>query len=122
MHGMILLCGIMIIIAVIVVLILYLPTLIKWHISQRKRDKQLDKVESIELGMSEDEMLDTMGGRYNKSLMWNGRVKYSWRFSNGRSYANKRSYRPNERVYSGIRKVDIYCSNGFVDEIRPYNL
>lgn len=87
--------------------------------SEKKQQK--NNVESIELGMSEEEMLSIMGTNYNKSLLKNNRVKYEYRFSNGTSTGY--SYRGvSSRTYHGVRKVAIYCKDGVVEEVRPYNL
>jgi hypothetical protein len=83
-----------------------------------RRTGQKNNIESIELGMSEEEMLDIMSGyKYNKSLLKNNRVKYEFRFNNSSSY----SYR-GYRTYQGVRKVAIYCKDGIVEEVRPYNV
>ncbi|WP_024865644.1 hypothetical protein [Butyrivibrio sp. FCS014] len=80
-----------------------------------------NRVAKISLGMSENEMLKIMGRRYNKSLLKNDRVKYEWRYSNGGSTGS--SYRGNSvRKYHGVSKVDIYCKNGCVEEVRPHNI
>lgn len=71
--------------------------------------------------MSESEMLKIMGRRCNKSLLKNNRVKYEWRYSNGGSIG--RSYKGiSVRKYNGVSKVDIYCKNGYVEEVRPHNI
>ena len=77
---------------------------------------QLKRYESVSIGMSEAEMLQIMGGGYNKSSLKNNRNKYEWRI-------NATSYGKNGfRAYSGVRKVDIYTKDGRVEEIRPYNV
>ena len=92
-----------------------------YRIFKIPQDVQQNKVSLITLGMPEDEMLAIMGNRYNKSLLKNNRVKYEWRYSNGGSYGS--SFKGfSTRFYSGVRKVDIYCKNGFVKEVKPYNL
>ena len=68
-----------------------------------------NRVNKISLGMSESEMFKIMGRRYNKSLLKNNRVKYEWRYSNGGRYSN-------------VIKVDIYCKNGCVEEVRSHNI
>lgn len=90
-------------------------------IGKARQTSQRDKVESITLGMPEDEMLSIMGNDYNRSLLKNNRVKYEWRYSNGSStgYYN-RGY--SARQYHGVRKVTIYCKNGVVEEVKPYNV
>lgn len=77
---------------------------------------QLKKYSRIELGMLEEEMLNIMGGGYNKSLLKNGSVKYEWRLNGTSSSAG------GVRSYSGVKKVDIYCKEGEVIEVRPYNV
>lgn len=86
-----------------------------------RRKEQKSTVEQIELGMSEEEMLSIMGGNPNRSLLKNNRVKYEWRYSNGSStgYSHK-GY--STRQYHGVRKVTIYCKDGYVEEVKPYNL
>lgn len=85
------------------------------------RERRRNRVNHISLGMSESKMLKIMGRRYNKSLLKNNRVKYEWRYSNGVSTGT--SYRGvSVRKYSGVSKVDIYCKNGCVEEVRPYNI
>ncbi len=76
------------------------------YVIKIERRKRVDK---ISLGMSESKMLKIMGRRYNKSLLKNNRVKYEWRYSNGGRYSN-------------VIKVDIYCKNGCVEEVRSHNL
>ncbi|SCY17778.1 hypothetical protein SAMN02910451_01638 [Butyrivibrio hungatei] len=76
------------------------------YVIKLERRKCVDK---IHVGMSESKMFKIMGRRYNKSLLKNGRVKYEWRYSNGGRYRN-------------VIKVDIYCKNGCVEEVRSHNL
>ena len=86
-----------------------------------RRNDQRDKVDSIYLGMPEKEMLLILGTNYNRSLLKNGRTKYEFRFSESGSfgvYGNGMSM----RTYHGVRKVTIYCKDGFVEEVRPYNV
>ena len=83
--------------------------------------RRRNRIDQIQLGMSESEMLKIMGRSYNKSLLKNNRVKYEWRYSNGGSTGS--SYRGiSTRKYSGVGKVDIYCKNGYVEEVRPHNI
>lgn len=78
------------------------------------------------LGMSEHEMLEIIdrtsyGGMHNKSLLKNNRVKYEWRISNGTSSGY--SYKGfSMREYFGVEKLVVYCKDGVVEEIKPYNL
>ena len=97
-------------IGIIIVLVAFL-------LGEITRDNQRNKIDSITLGMPEAQMLEIMGGRYNKSLLKNNRIKYEWRYSNGHSYSCK-----GFRTYSGVRKIDIYCKDGFVEEVKPYNI
>lgn len=78
---------------------------------------QLKRYVNIEIGMSETDMLNIMGGGYNKSSLKNNRFKYEWRI-NASSYSNGFG----GRKYSGVKKVDIYVKDGLVEEIRPYNV
>jgi len=88
-------------------------------IGNRKR-KQLRRYWEIEVDMPEDEMLLIMGEGYNRSYLKNNRTKYEWRinsYSYG-SYHNGLSV----RNYPGVQKVVIYTKNGYVEEIKPYNV
>lgn len=84
--------------------------------SSAANKKKMRRYENVCIGMSEEEMLGIMGKGYNKSSLKNNRFKYEWRYSNGIST----SYH-GVRAYSGVSKVDIYISDGVVEEIRPYN-
>ena len=85
--------------------------------------KQIEKLQrywDVEIGMTEYEMLDIMGGGYNRSLLKNNRVKYEWRI-NASSYGS--SYKGvSVRSYSGVKKVTIYTKDGYVEEVKPYNV
>ena len=77
--------------------------------------KQLEQLQRYE-----EEMLDIMGEGYNRSFLKNNRVKYEWRInatSVGSSYKGT-----SFRSYSGVKKVTIYTKNGFVEEVKPYNV
>ena len=76
--------------------------------------------EQITLGMPEKEMLGIMGSGYSRSLLKNNRTKYEWRYSNGSSYGTY-GHGMSMRTYSGVIKVIIYCKDGVVEEVRPYN-
>jgi len=78
--------------------------------------KQLKKYERINVGMDEGTMLSIMGKGYNKSSLKNDRIKYEWRI-NASSYGHN-----GFRTYTGVKKVAIYVKNGFVEEIKPYNV
>lgn len=82
--------------------------------------EQLNRYTLIEIGMSEQEMLRLMGDGYNKSLLKNNRSKYEWRIGATSTgyYGGGVSF----RKYSGVKKVDIYVKNGFVEEVKPYNV
>ncbi len=88
--------------------------------ASRKQLEQLQRYWNIKIGMSEKEMLYIMGGGYNRSFLNNSRVKYEWRInatSDGYSYKGM-----SFRSYSGVKKVAIYTKNGFVEEVKPYNV
>lgn len=88
--------------------------------ASRKQLEQLQRYWDVEIGMSEEEMIDIMGEGYNRSLLKNNRVKYEWRInatSVGSSYKGT-----SFRSYSGVKKVTIYTKNGFVEEVKPYNV
>lgn len=118
--------GISIIVFIVVMIFFAIRTLV----SNLKRAHELipldAALDSLRLGMPEYEMLERigrtyLGDDYDKSLLKNNRVKYEWRISNGISsgfYFKGFS----TRAYSGVKKLDIYCKDGVVEEIRPYNL
>ena len=85
-----------------------------WNLYRKKI--QLENYWDIEIGMPESEMLKIMGNGYNRSLLKNNRVKYEWRI-NATSYGSG-----NTRSYSGIKKVTIYTKDGYVEEVKPYNI
>ena len=85
------------------------------------KKNQKSKVESVERGMPEEEMLRIMGKGYNRSLLKNNRVKYEWRYSEGSSVGY--SYKGmSTRQYHGVRKATIYCKDGVVEEVKPFNM
>lgn len=84
------------------------------------KDAQLKRYTRITLGMSEAEMLSIMGGGYNKSLLKNNRVKYEWRINATSTSHSSGGIRYGS--YKGVQKVDIYLKDGFVEEVRPYNV
>lgn len=79
--------------------------------------EQLKKYEQIRIGMPEEEMLKIMGSGYNKSSLKNNRFKYEWRIN---ASSAKNGF--GGRMYSGVRKVDIYVKDGVVEEIKPFNV
>lgn len=88
--------------------------------ASKKRVEKLQRYWDVEIGMSENEMLHIMGGGYSRSLLKNNRIKYEWRI-NATSYGS--SYKGTSvRSYSGVKKVSIYTRNGYVEEVKPYNV
>lgn len=85
-----------------------------------KRIKQLQCYWNIEIGMSEKEMLSIMRSGYSRSLLKNNRIKYEWRI-NAKSY-NSSFKGASVRNYTGVKKVTIYTRNGYVEEIKSYNV
>ncbi len=106
---------------ILVILFIIGVALIPFAIIGRIRKlARLRRSEEIEIGMDEDEMLSIMGGGYTRSLLKGNRVKYEWRInatSSGGYYKGVSS-----RTYSGVRKVTIYVKDGFVEEVKGYNL
>ncbi len=86
----------------------------------RQKREQLERYEYITLGMSEAKMLEIMGNGYNCSLLKNNRKKYEWRINS--TSVGYSSNGVSSRMYSGVKKVTIYISNGVVEEVRPYNV
>ena len=102
----------------IIVLIL-LVSLIAYGVGHQKVE-QLQRYWNVQIGMTENVMLDIMGDGYNRSLLKNNRVKYEWRI-NASSYGA--SYKGiSTRQYSGVKKVTIYVKDGLVEEVKPYNV
>lgn len=85
-----------------------------------KKLEQLQRYWDIEIGMSEAEMLNIMGGGYNRSLLKNNRIKYEWRINASGYNSSYKGF--SARSYSGVKKVTIYTKNGLVEEVKPYNV
>ena len=83
---------------------------------KRKRFKRLRRYLDIQIGMSEQDMLDIMGDGYSRSLLKDNRIKYDWRvtFSNYNSSTGVGSL-----LNSGVR---VYTKDGYVEEVKPYNI
>lgn len=108
---------------VLIVVGVILVTIIVFGISSGAREQrvnQLRRYERITIGMSEAEMLEIMGEGYNRSLLQNQRCKYEWRINATSSSSSAFGMRTSH--YNGVKKVDIYTRNGFVEEVRPYNV
>lgn len=71
--------------------------------------EQLQRYWDIEIGMTEKEMLDIMGDGFDRSLLKNNCIKYEWRIN-----VNSR--------HSRVKRVAIYTKDGFVEEVKPYNV
>lgn len=86
----------------------------------KKRLEQLQRYWDIEIGMPEYEMLEIMGGAYNRSLLKNNRIKYEWRIN----AISVGSYYKGTSIhsYSGVKKVTIYTKDGYVEEVKTYNI
>lgn len=109
-----------ILIFLIMVLIIAIFALLFYDESENEKIEQLQKYWNVKIGMTENKMLSIMGGGYSRSLLKNNRTKYEWRI-NASSYGT--FYKGfSTRTYTGVRKVAIYTRNGYVEEIRPYNV
>lgn len=84
--------------------------------SKISKEFQLKRYTRITLGMSENQMLQIMGGNYNCSLLSGNKKKFEWRIN-----ASSRGY-SGYREYSGVSKVAIYTKNDSVIEVKPYNV
>lgn len=93
--------------------------IIVWIVDIAKH-AQLKRYRKIHIGMSEVDMLAIMGGGYNMSSLKGDKRKYEWRINARSSGTSYKGY--STRSYTGVKKVDIYTKNGFVEEIRPYNV
>ena len=69
------------------------------------KELSLKKYTEVYADMPESQMLQIMGGGYSMSTLKNGRKKYEWRINGQR-----------------VKKVDIYTKDGFVEEIKPFNI
>ena len=106
-------------ITVIMIAVFVIFFVIAYSIENKKLE-QLQRYWDVKIGMSEAEMLAIMGDGFNRSLLKNNLVKYEWRI-NASSYGS--SYKGvSIKSYSGVKKVTIYTKNGFVEEVRPYNV
>ena len=85
-----------------------------------KKHNQLDRYWDVEIGMSEEEMLNIMGEGYNRSLLKNNRIKYEWRINASSFSSYNKGF--SSRTYTGVKKVTIYTKNGIVEEVKPYNV
>ena len=104
---------------IIITVLVAVFSIIAFKIGNKKL-KQLQRYWDVEIGMSENNMLDIMGDGYNRSLLKNNRIKYEWRI-NAKSYGT--SYKGvSTRTYYGVKKVTIYTKDGFVEEVTPYNV
>ena len=81
-----------------------------------RKQNRLKRYTQIRLRMSGKQMLNIMGDGYNVSSLKNNRRKYEWRINSTSSSYN------GFRSYTGVRKVDIFVKDGYVEEIRPYNV
>ena len=96
-----------------------LLAVVKYIVEKRSLGK-LQKYWDVEIGMTDHEMLSIMGEGYSRGILKNNRVKYEWRI-NAKSYGS--SFKGvSVRSYTGVRKVTIYTRNGYVEEIKPYNI
>ncbi len=112
-----------IIIVVIICMLLSAISLRLYSVSWSNKKKKLEQLQrywKIETGMTEYEMLSIMGSGYNRSFLKNNRIKYEWRL-NAESHSS--SYNGfSVRIYSGVKKVEIYVKDGLVEEVKPYNI
>ena len=84
------------------------------------RLNQMKRYRKITIGMTENEMLNIMGGRPIKSSLKNNRFKYEWRINASSTTSGSKGVYTT--TYSGVKKVDIYTKDGYVEEIKPYNI
>ena len=75
-------------------------------------EDDLQKYKKVEIGMTEDEMLNIMGYNFTKTQLAH-QIKYEW-------YKETEYSTDLISSSSTIRKVSIYIKNGFVKEVRPY--
>lgn len=115
MNDMAVIFGVM---AAVIILIIIIAVAV--GAGAKEKVQQLQRYWDVEIGMPEEVMLEIMGGGYNRSLLKNGRTKYEWRI-NATSYGS--SYKGiSTRSYSGVKKVTIYTKNGYVEEVKPFNV
>ena len=89
------------------------------YVLNRKR-KQLKRYLRIEIGMPENEMLLIMGDGFVRSLLKDNRKKYEWRMNATSTAVSHNGI--SVRSYDGVKKVDIIVKDGYVEEVRPYNV
>ena len=105
---------------IIIAVLFIIATVVLAGIVGAKKRAKLRRYKNIQIGMPEDEMLSIMGKGYSRSLLKNNRTKYEWRIK--ASSTGYSSGGVSTRTYTGVRKVDIYCKDGYVEEVKPYNI
>ena len=79
---------------------------------ENKKVKKLRRYQDINIGMSENQMLNIMGKGYTRNILKNNRIKYEWRI-------NASTYKG---VRTNVRKVSIYTKNGKVCDVTTHNI
>lgn len=77
---------------------------------------RLYKYEEIELGMSEDEVIDLMGFNYSENLLGRGKTKYEWRL-NGFGFIRYGFFH-----WMPTKSVEVYVKNGKVYKVLANNM
>lgn len=80
------------------------------------RKARLYRYEEIEIGMSEDEVIDLMGFHYSQSLLSRGRTKYEWKV-NGSMFLNNGIFH-----FIPTKSVEVYVKGGEVYKVLSHNM
>lgn len=83
------------------------------HLLKKAR---LYRYEEIELGMSEDEVIDLMGFNYSENLLGRGKTKYEWRL-NGFGFIRYGIFH-----WIPTKSVEVYVKNGKVYKVLANNM
>lgn len=110
---------IIIIVSLIIVAIILAVVYFRKYGSHTIQPRSL--VDRVTIGMTEHEMISIMGENYTKSLLKNSRIKYEYLFQNAHSVGSY-CFGINSRKYYGAAKAVIYCKNGYVEEVKSYNI
>lgn len=80
------------------------------------RKARLYKYEDIEIGMTEDEVIDIMGFNYTQNLLGHGKIKYEWKI-NGVGFWQFGLFN-----WMPTKSVEVYVKNGKVYKVLANNM
>lgn len=80
------------------------------------RKARLYRYEDIEIGMTEEEVIDLMGFNYTQSLLGRGKIKYEWKV-NGVGFWQFRMFN-----WIPSKSVEVYIKRGKVYKVLANNM